>query len=151
MKSVDSLTRKILSDAEEDQVSLPEAAAGIGDALRYTLVIEDAAYSRVVPQSVRLLTDKGYVVEKFRNAWGGKFDQGVNVHLKSPSGMKVELQFHTPQSFAVKQASHEVYEIRRNPDSTPEEVEEATRRSIEYNACVTAPAGAGALHIPLSA
>ena len=73
------------------------------------------------------------------------------MHLKSPSGMKVELQFHTPQSFAVKQASHEVYEIRRNPDSTPEEVEEATRRSIEYNACVTAPAGAGALHIPLSA
>lgn len=151
MKSVDSLTRKILADAEADQVSLPEAAAGIGDALRYTLVAEDAAYSRVVPQSVRQLTNKGYTVEKFRNAWGGEFYQGVNVHLKSPSGMKVELQFHTPQSFAIKQASHEVYEIRRSPDSTPAEIEEATRRSIEYNNRVTAPVGASDLHIPLSA
>ncbi|MCI7717344.1 MAG: hypothetical protein MSH67_09315, partial [Mitsuokella jalaludinii] len=92
-----------------------------------------------------------YRVEKFRNAWGGKFYQGVNVHLVSPSGVRVEPQFHTPQSFAVKQASHAVYEIRRNPASSAEEVEEATRLSLAYNAAVIVPEGARAIHWPVAA
>ena len=90
-------------------------------------------------------------MEKFRNAWGGKFYQGVNVHLVSPSGVRVELQFHTPQSFEIKQASHEVYEIRRSPSSTPEQVAEATRRSLEYNAQVVVPKGAESISWPKAA
>ena len=79
------------------------------------------------------------------NAWGGKFYQGINVHLLSPSGVKAELQFHTPNSYAIKQASHGVYEIRRNPEATPEEVADATAKSIAYNAQVKIPAGAKAI------
>ena len=75
----------------------------------------------------------------------------MNVHLVSPSGVRVELQFHTPQSFTIKQASHEVYEIRRSPSSTPEQVAEATRRSIEYNAQVVVPEGAEAISWPKAA
>ena len=151
LKSMDSLARKIVSDADEDQVSLSAAAAGISDVLRYTLTCSDADYSAMVPQAMASLTEKGYRVEKFRNAWGGKFYQGVNVHLVSPSGVRVELQFHTPQSFAVKQASHAVYEIRRNPASSAEEVEEATRLSLAYNAAVIVPEGARAIHWPVAA
>ena len=151
LKSTDSLARKITSDADEDQVSLAAAAAGISDVLRYTLTCSDADYSTMVPQAMAALTEKGYRVEKFRNAWGGKFYQGVNVHLMSPAGVRVELQFHTPQSFAVKQASHAVYEIRRNPASSAEEVEEATRLSIAYNAAVVVPEGARAIHWPVAA
>ena len=151
LKSTDSLARKITSDADEDQVSLAAAAAGISDVLRYTLTCSDANYSTMVPQAMAALTEKGYRVEKFRNAWGGKFYQGVNVHLMSPAGVRVELQFHTPQSFAVKQASHAVYEIRRNPASSAEEVEEATRLSIAYNAAVVVPEGARAIHWPVAA
>ena len=39
IKSEESLTRKILSDAQEKNVSLEAAAAEIGDVLRYTLCI----------------------------------------------------------------------------------------------------------------
>ena len=151
LKTMDSLARKIESDAEEDQVSLMAAAAGISDVLRYTLTCSAEDYSQMVPEALAVLTAKGYQVEKFRNAWGGKFYQGVNVHLLSPAGTRVELQFHTPQSFAIKQASHEVYEIRRNPASTAEEIEEATRLSLAYNAKVIEPEGARAISWPLAA
>lgn len=151
LKTMDSLARKIESDAEEDQVSLMAAASGVSDVLRYTLTCSAEDYSEMVPKALAVLTEKGYSVEKFHNAWGGKFYQGVNVHLLSPFGTRVELQFHTPQSFAIKQASHEVYEIRRNPASTAEEIEEATRLSIAYNAEVVEPKGARDISWPLAA
>lgn len=151
LKSLDSLMRKIESDADEGQTSLTAAAAGISDVLRYTLTCSADDYSVMVPSALTTLEEKGYTVEKFRNAWGGRFYQGINVHLMSPAGVRVELQFHTPQSFAVKQASHAVYEIRRNPASSPDEVAEATRLSLAYNAAVIAPQGAAAIAWPMAA
>ena len=142
IKEEGSLMQKILADAVKDNVNLSQAADGISDVLRYTLVIKEEDYSHQVPEAMQKLTDSGYQVVKFHNAWGGKFYQGINVQLLSPSGVKTELQFHTPNSYAIKQASHGVYEIRRNPESTPEEVAEATAASIAYNNQVKMPAGA---------
>ena len=142
IKEEDSLMQKILADAIKESVDLGRAADGISDVLRYTLVIKDEDYSRQVPEALEKLTNSGYKVVKFHNAWGGKFYQGINVQLLSPSGIKTELQFHTPNSYAIKQASHEVYEIRRNPASAPEEVAEATAQSIAFNDMVKVPSGA---------
>ena len=142
IKAEDSLMQKILSDAVKDNVNLGQAADGISDVLRYTLVIKDEDYSHRVPEVMKKLTASGYEVVKFNNAWGGKFYQGINVQLISPSAVKTELQFHTPKSYAIKQASHGVYEIRRNPEATPEEVAEATVKSIAYNKQVKMPPGA---------
>ena len=145
IKTEDSLMQKILTDAVADNVDLGQAADGISDVLRYTLVIKEADYSRRVPEAMEKLTSSGYEILKFRNAWGGKFYQGINVQLMSPAGVKTELQFHTPQSYTIKQASHGVYEIRRNPEATPEEVADATSKSIAYHAQVKIPAGAKAI------
>ena len=62
--------------------------------------------------------------------------------------MPVELQFHTPQSFAIKQASHGVYEIRRDKSATAEQKDRAKRLSLAYNAQVQMPEGADALAWP---
>ena len=142
IKEEDSLMQKILADAVKDNVNLNQAADGISDVLRYTLVIKDEDYSRRVPEALQKLTESDYQVIKFHNAWGGKFYQGINVQLLSPAGVKMELQFHTPNSYTIKQASHDVYEIRRNPEATPEEVNEATAMSIAYNNQVRMPTGA---------
>ena len=149
IKAEDSLMHKILNDAVTDNVNLGQAADGIGDVLRYTLVIKDEDYCRRVPEAMQKLTAGGYQVVKFNNAWGGKFYQGINVQLLSPTGVKTELQFHTPGSYNIKQASHGVYEIRRNPQSTPEEVAEATAASIAYNSLVTIPVGAKEIVWPM--
>jgi len=150
-KDTDSLAGKIFADAEAKQLSLPSAAAAISDVLRYTLIFDASDYSERVPQTLAQLTAKGYRVEKFRNAWGGKFYQGINTQLISPQGMRVELQFHTAQSYAIKQASHEVYEIRRNPASPPAAVEKATQESIAYNQQVIVPVGGKAVTWPQQA
>jgi len=150
-KDTDSLAGKIFADAEAKQLSLPSAAAAISDVLRYTLIFDASDYSERVPQTLAQLTAKGYRVEKFRNAWGGKFYQGINTQLISPQGMRVELQFHTAQSYAIKQASHEVYEIRRNPASAPAAVEKATQESIAYNQQVIVPVGGKAVTWPQQA
>ena len=42
LKSVESLTRKIITDSHDMEVSLEEAAANIKDVLRYTLVKEQS-------------------------------------------------------------------------------------------------------------
>lgn len=141
-KRADSLAGKILADAEAQHLSLDVAAGAIGDVLRYTLVVDENAYASMVPKALAKLEASGFTVLKFRNAWGGKFYQGINAQLMSPEGVRVELQFHTAQSYAIKQASHEVYEIRRNPQSSNAEVAEATRMSIVYNKRVIMPAGA---------
>ena len=147
-KGEESLVRKIESDAEKQDIALEAAAENIHDVLRYTLTIDADRYQEAVPNVLGQLTSSGYTVEKFNNAWGGKYYQGVNVQLESPDGVPVELQLHTPQSFAVKQASHGVYEIRRDPASTPEQVAKAKRLSLAYNAQVRTPEGAEALDWP---
>ncbi|WP_294157144.1 hypothetical protein [uncultured Selenomonas sp.] len=148
MKSEDSLTRKIESDAAEKNISLERAANGMHDVLRYTLAIDAERYQETVPAVLEDLTASGYRIEKFNNAWGGKYYQGINVQLTSPTGVPVELQLHTPQSFAIKQASHGVYEIRRSADATQEEKAKAKRLSIAYNVQVKMPQGADALIWP---
>ena len=147
-KGEESLVRQIESDAVAQDIALEAAAENIHDVLRYTLTIDADRYQEAVPNVLGQLTSSGYTVEKFNNAWGGKYYQGVNVQLESPDGVPVELQLHTPQSFAVKQASHGVYEIRRDPASTPEQVAKAKRLSLAYNAQVRTPEGAEALDWP---
>ena len=47
IKAEDSLMQKILTDAVADNVDLGQAADGISDVLRYTLVIKEKDYSRI--------------------------------------------------------------------------------------------------------
>ena len=147
-KGEESLARKIESDAEAQAVSVEQAADGVHDVLRYTLAVDPDRYQETVPQVLAGLTEAGYQVQKFNNAWGGRYYQGVNVQLVSPDGVPVELQFHTPQSFAIKQASHGVYEIRRDKSATAEQKDRAKRLSLAYNAQVQMPEGADALAWP---
>lgn len=147
-KSEDSLVRKIESDAAEKNISMEQAADGMHDVLRYTLAIDADRYQETVPVVLADLSASGYRIEKFNNAWGGKYYQGINVQLTSPAGVPIELQLHTPQSFAIKQASHGVYEIRRSADATPEEKAKAKRLSIAYNVQVHMPQGADELVWP---
>ena len=141
-KSADSLSGKILADADANLESLDTAAGAISDVLRYTLVVDEKSYADRVPKALHQLEASGFTVIKFRNAWGGKFYQGINAQLMSPEGVRVELQFHTAQSYAIKQVSHEVYEIRRNPKASEDERAEATRMSVVYNNHVIMPDGA---------
>lgn len=122
LKGKDSLSRKIISDSIDDMVSYTKSATNIGDSVRYTLVINDTEYTNGIKKSLDSLVNKGYKVNKFKNFWGGDIYQGVNVSLTSPDGVKMELQFHTKDSFSTKEElNHIYYEISRNKSTTKEE------------------------------
>jgi hypothetical protein len=64
---------------------------------------------------------KGAIAYSEKNYWGGGDPyQGVNDVFKVPCGLapsryvKVEVQFHTPESFAHKNLIHKMYEEFRS-------------------------------------
>ena len=63
------------------------------------------------------LTKKGYQIDRVGNSWGDDYYQGLNMTLISPNGQYFELQFHTEDSFMVKEKINHVY-YEQSRDST---------------------------------
>ena len=119
LKSVDSLARKIQTDynAPNSELTYDEVAEDISDAVRYTLIVNEDNYASVVKKTLVDLEAKGYEVFKFKNSWHEEQQayQGINTNLISPDGIKMELQFHTEDSFFTKDTlTHLLYEIGRD-------------------------------------
>lgn len=125
LKTVESLERKIRSDAIADNISLEEASEKISDSLRYTLEISDINYTKKVSDTLKELESQGYKIDKFKNTWGEELYQGININLTTPDGVKMELQFHTADSFYAKELNHEWYDIARSDTATLEEIDNA--------------------------
>lgn len=112
LKEVGSISRKISAEAKENGISIETAANRIGDALRYTLVSSPDEYVHVATKALNDLEKEGWKT-RVKNYWLNSQNpyQGINVALVSPDGQKIELQFHTPESFTVKNGEmHKLYE-----------------------------------------
>lgn len=106
LKGEDSLVRK-LADTP---------ASEIFDALRYTMVSDAKSLAGNARKTLEALEAQGYSVIKVKNTFRpGEAYKGLNTRLKSPDGQVFELQFHTPQSFDMKQnRTHAMYETFRS-------------------------------------
>lgn len=115
LKTTESLSRKITTDARERQITVEVAASRINDSLRYTGVFDSTGYTAGVKSTLSDLEAKGYKVDVIKNYWKKDTSyNGINAILVSPSGTRFELQFHTPQSLALKQdVLHPLYETYR--------------------------------------
>jgi hypothetical protein len=113
-KSLDSIVRKL------DWFDKSSEAEPIGDVLRYTMTFEADELAGGTASAVRNLKDQGYRVLSRRDDWGaGSTYYGSRLTLESPTGVRFELQFHTPESWRLKDLNHVNYEIRRAADATP--------------------------------
>ena len=125
IKTLESIKRKILLNASDNGViseaSINAASDDIKDYLRYTFIAENnSEYVSKTDNVLTKLKEKGYDIE-LSNYWNDpKSDtyNGINVKLsKDINGEKsvIELQFHTPESYAAKgELTHASYEVRRN-------------------------------------
>ncbi len=143
LKSLDSLTRKIISDANFDNISLEKAAANIGDSLRYTYVVgDDRLYLDVVQNNLDRFVEAGYRISKVKNFWNKPGFKGINTSLITPDGLKIEVQFHTRSSYHVKEdLTHLFYEIFRNENVPDEYREIANEIQMIYQKQVYIPDG----------
>jgi hypothetical protein len=111
-KDLDSTSRKIQTYARDRDLTFTEASNQISDSLRYTYVVDDDDYIRAIQEAMERFAELGYKNNKFDPAWLLRPDyKGLNVNFVSPQGVRMELQFHTAQSFEVKNGiNHTLYE-----------------------------------------
>ncbi len=150
-KGSDSLQRKIKSDqmatgSPRNIKALREASDAINDNLRYTALLDKDNYTEGFNKIKKDLESKGYEFVKVKNLMAypdkGNPYRGINAQVKNKNGYIFELQFHTPQSFDIKQNKiHADYEIARNPKKSDKERAEATKRMFAYYDALEIPKG----------
>jgi hypothetical protein len=71
------------------------------------------------------LKNRGYTETKFVNTWldGDAAYKGVNANYQTIGGYKFELQYHTPDSLAMKEINHPLYDMQKPfKDGAPERI-----------------------------
>ena len=114
LKSRESLLRKIMSDVKVRGAKL-NTKKKVNDVLRYTFE-SDAMYFVDNFADIRSsLEGLGYKFVRVKNTLKDKSAvyRGVNTQVKTPDGYTFEIQFHTPQSLAIKEKNHVLYEQAR--------------------------------------
>jgi hypothetical protein len=131
LKEEDSLARKLAS----------EPGKPINDSLRYTTVYESNQLASGAEQTMAKLESLGYEKIAVKNSFeeGSRY-MGINTTFKSPEGQIFELQFHTPESFNVKQnLTHTLYEEFRLPSTTAERRLELQQQMNQITDTITIP------------
>jgi hypothetical protein len=126
LKTKDSFVRKVAADLEDDLKINPnlrpkDVANSISDVIRYTAVAGPESLYGLYTVTIMALVNEGHAVRKVKNTWNDADNpyNGVNVILVSGAGVSYELQFHTPESFEMKQEIlHELYEEYRLPSTS---------------------------------
>jgi hypothetical protein len=106
------------------------------------MVVDDGVYTNTVVRTLdRLQRDEVQRVVKVKNYWTKDGYRGVNVVMKSDTGQKYELQFHTPKSLDVKErVSHPLYEKLRTT-TDPEEIAVLEKKIADAWGSVDLPKG----------
>ena len=141
IKSFDSayekvVVRKAFSDFSE-----------MYDIIRFTFIIDEGCYGTMTNKILEMLELENYHIHCINNYWRVSNNpyNGVNVQLEAASGVKIEVQFHTENSFAVKNGEmHKLYERYRmlvNQDSLQEEKAILNKQMMDISANQVVPAG----------
>lgn len=118
LKKESSLLRKMKAEATLFR-NPGECAMNMSDTLRFTALLHFDSYTQDTNDILNGLRSRGYKT-RVKNFWGrGDAYNGVNVALTTPNGHPVELQFHTEESFRIKEEQvHPIYEAWRvEPDA----------------------------------
>lgn len=135
VKSRESLSRKIKSEAKEKGITLEEAAGNMKDVNRYTMQLKEDNFVSGYNKTVKNLQSQGYEIVRVKNSLQNPNApyRGVNTNVKSPDGSIWELQFHTKTSLDIKEVNHKLYEKQRL-DDTPASQKVALGEEMARNA-----------------
>ncbi len=133
LKTLDSLARKVGNEPD----------AKMRDIVRYTTISTPEnqvdEYSRILVS----LLKKGYNISTVKNYWLNPLNpyNGINTNFFSPDGYEFELQFHTQESFDLKQGKlHELYEkVRVLDESQKEEIAKLNKEMFKLSSLLEKP------------
>ena len=141
LKTQESLTSKIALGVKDGKTPA-EVARTISDANRYTMVTDPANYRASAEAVERDLKAQGYDV-RVKNYWQeGSNYKGINMALTDQSGNRIELQFHTAESLAMKETTnHPIYKEYQQMDETTPEAQALNAQMVANSATLSTPPG----------
>jgi hypothetical protein len=115
----------------------------IKDILRFTYTAGPNELTEKTMQSIAEHGKYGYNTIEIKNTWKPNSPyKGVNTIVQAPNGQKFELQYHTPESFKLKNGRlHTLYEKARKLDRDSEEYIKLNDEMIELSSKLTSPGG----------
>jgi hypothetical protein len=143
LKGEDRLKEKI-ADALRGRPGLTAAQALsiVPDPVRFTLEHSPDRYADCVIADVEYLKEIGLEELKLKNLWSDRQYKGINTQWRRPqTGLRIEVQFHTPASLEAKELTHKAYERIRNPDTSPAERDELEAFQRRVNGLLDTPPG----------
>jgi hypothetical protein len=127
LKGEDRLKEKIADFMQSPDATVKDALGMIPDAVRFTFTYTPERYAGGVLADVERLKSEGFELIKLKNLWESEQYKGINTQWRRPeTGLRVEVQFHTPESLEAKELTHEAYERIRGSAPAKE------REELEY-------------------
>ncbi len=144
IKSSKSLARKITTEVAESggRLSLQQALDKMTDVNRFTVQYDPRSYARHQLEFRKHLTDKGWKLNKDKNYWRPGPYRGHNTVWETPKGDFIEIQFHTRQSFTIKENVHKIYDKYRVISPTSQTAIRQMNTMTELSSRVNPPPGA---------
>jgi hypothetical protein len=143
LKGVDRLKEKI-ADALRGRPGLTatQALSIVPDPVRFTFTYSPDRYADGVLADVERLKEIGLEEVKLKNLWSDEQYKGINSQWRRPeTGLRIEVQFHTPASLEAKELTHKAYERIRSTDTSPTERNELEAFQRRVNALLDTPPG----------
>lgn len=83
----------------------------------------------------------GYNVIEVKNYWLDKHNpyNGVNTTVRAANGQLFEVQYHTKESYQVKDTMHDAYKKWRKMDKSSKEAQELRKSMFNQSSNMTAP------------
>jgi hypothetical protein len=115
----------------------------IPDVIRYTFCLRPETYTAGYYDITQRLESRGYEMYYSKNWWTSPEYKGINTRWVTPEGQRFEVQFHTPESFHIKQhVTHDSYERVRSRLVADEERTELKAFQREATSRIQVPDGA---------
>ena len=142
LKSPSSIKRKIEAEIA-DGFSKSKSLTKIRDVIRYTTVFKEKDFVTRYTAMQYLLAIKGYKTIVVKNTWrNDSAYKGVNTFIQNEDGDVFEMQYHTQQSFDLKNGLlHKLYEQFRNPKTPFHEKEKLLLEMRKLSSKIKVPEG----------
>lgn len=144
LKSKESYLRKVGSDSMNslDPKIINDTISNTNDVIRYTYQANGNKLVEAITNVTGEMEAKGYSKLKLKNTWDDKRNpyKGVNGIYVSPDGQKFEVQFHTSESFKLKNGNmHKLYEEYRLDSTTTERRAEISKEMFVLSSKLIKP------------
>ena len=143
LKGEDRLKEKV-ADAlrARPELTITQALDIVPDPVRSTLTYSSERYADGVLADVGRFKADGFELIRLKNLWTDDQYKGINSQWRRPeSGLRFEMQFHTPESREAKELTHKAYERIRSSQATPAERDQLEDFQRRVNALIITPPG----------